>query len=147
MNLAKEKRRDRRFEHETPIIVKEHRTENCYGGRMYNFSKKGMYIETDFECRPGEEISIVVEDPPYGSGPYLHQAQVKWSKELPEAVVFYRFACGTKYDLTVDYSLNRSDLPFKKRTGKDRRSGHDRRAGERDRRQDLYTDPQPGSEN
>ena len=142
MNAPNEKRHARRFEHETPIIIKAHRTENCYGGLMYNFSKKGMYIETDFECQPGEAISIVVEDPPYGSGPYLHQARVKWSKELSEAVVFYRFACGAKYDLTVDYSLDRSDLPFKKRKGKDRRTGRDRRGGETERRQDLFADPE-----
>jgi len=147
MDAQDEKRHNRRFEHETPIIIKAHRTKNCFSGRMYNFSKKGMYIETDVECRPGEEISIVVEDPPYGSGPYLHQARVKWSKELSEAVVFYRFACGAKYDLTVDYSLNRSGLPVKKRTGNDRRSGHDRRGGESDRRRDLYVDPELGSEN
>ena len=138
MNTPDEKRNELRYPYETPIIINEHRTDNCYSGRMYNFSKKGMYIETDLECRPGDEISIAVENPPCGSGPYLHETQVKWSKELFEAVVLYRFACGIKIVRTVDYSHNRRDLRFKKRTSEDRRSGDDRRGGKSDRRQDSF---------
>ena len=143
MNALDEKRNELRYAHETSIIINVHRTENSHSGRMYNFSKKGMYIETDFECRPGDEISIVVEDPPEGSGPYLHETQVKWSKELSESVVFYRFACGTKIVRTVDYSHDRRALPFKKRTGEDRRSGNDRRDGKNDRRQDSFYGSEP----
>jgi len=138
MNAMDEKRTESRYAHETPIIINAHRTENSYSGRMYNFSKKGMYIETDFECRPGDEISIVVEHPLDGSGPYLHETRVTWSKEISEPVVIYRFACGAKILRTIDYSHNRSDLPFEKRTGEDRRSGDDRRGRKSDRRQDSF---------
>jgi len=138
MNTPDEKRDEPRYAHETPVIINSHRTENSYSGRMYNFSKKGMYIETDLECRPGDAISIVVEDPPDGSGPYLHETRVTWSEEIFEPVVFYRFACGAKIVRTVDYSHDRSNLPFKKRTGEDRRSGDDRRDGKSDRRKDSF---------
>lgn len=136
---AKEKRHCRRFDHETPIII---RTQNdtCHSGRMFNFSQDGMYIETDMQCCPGQEVSIVVEDPPYGRGPFLHRAEIKWSRELSEAVEFYRFGCGAQWDLTVDYSLDRSRLPFHRRSGGDRRSGRDRRSGVPCRRSDPFND-------
>lgn len=101
---------------------------------MFNFSRQGMYIETDVDCLPGEDIDIVVEDPPYASGPCLHRAEIMWSKELFDPVVFYRFSAGAKFDLTINYSLDRSNLPVKKRSGEDRRSGRDRRNGHRTRR-------------
>jgi hypothetical protein len=138
MAKYKENRLHRRFEHEAQIIVQSRRTRgDCFSGRMYNFSKDGLYIETDFAGKPGDEITIMVENPPYGSGPYLHRAEVKWSAELPDAMVFYRYGMGAQYDLTVDYSLHRSELPFKKRSGEDRRTGQDRRSGSKRRKQDL----------
>lgn len=136
---AKEQRHCRRFEHETPIIIQT-QNNGCHSGRMFNFCKDGMYIETDMECCPGQEVAIVVEDPPYGRGPFLHRAQIRWSRELTEAVEFYRFGCGAQWDVTVDYSLNRSKLPFRRRSGHDRRSGKDRRSGLNCRRNDPFTD-------
>ena len=134
-----EKRHCHRFEHETPIIIQT-RNENRHSGRMFNFSKDGMYIETDMECRPGQEVTIVVEDPPYGQGPYLHRAEIRWACELPGAVEFYRFGCGAQWDFVADYSLDRSDLSVQPRSGVDRRSGRDRRSGVHCRRKDPFTD-------
>ena len=138
MNTPDEKRNDPRYAYETPVIINARRTKNSYSGRLYNFSKKGMYIETDFECRAGDKISIFIQNPPDGSGPYAHEAKVTWSKKISEPVVLYRFACGAKIVRTVDYSRNRKDPPFKKRSGDNRRSGDDRRGGTCDRRQDSF---------
>ena len=140
MKQDKENRNHKRFDHETPIVIQTEMSNDCHGGHMFNFSREGIYFESDFECNPGDEIEIVVEDPPYGHGPYLHKAVVKWAKELNEAVVLYRFGCGTQYQATIDYSIDRSRLPIKMRSGEDRRSGRDRRSGESRRRGVDFSD-------
>ncbi len=135
-----EKRRKRRFRCQTPVLVTHRQGKKWFNGAMFNFSRKGMYIETECNCRPGEVISIVVEEPPYGNGPCLHKARIRWVRELSDAVVFYRYGCGVGYNKTVDYSLNRSSLPIQPRSGNDRRSGRDRRKGAGCRRRDVLAD-------
>ena len=133
----KERRNERRMKFQTPVLIQPQRGRKWYNGSMFNFSRNGMYIETELNGRPGQKISIIVEAPPYGTGPYLHCARIRWVNELDDAVVLYRYGCGVAYDSTVDYSLNRSSLPIRPRSGKDRRSGRDRRKGPSSRRRDF----------
>ena len=135
-----ERRKERRFGHQTPVLIQPLQGRRWYNGSMFNFSRKGMYVETEFNGRPGQKIAIVVEQPPYGNGPFLHRARINWTKELTDAVVLYRYGCGVAYDMTVDYSLDRSALPIQIRSGADRRSGQDRRKGAGCRRRDVLTD-------
>jgi len=135
-----ERRKEKRFGHQTPVLIRHPQRHSWYKGTMFNFSRKGMYIESEFNGRPGEKISIMVEDPPYGNGPYLHRAHIRWVKELADAVVFYPYGFGVKYGVTVDYSLDRTCLPIQPRSGKDRRSGRDRRKGADCRRRDVLAD-------
>ena len=133
----KERRKEERLSYQTPVLVRPHRGRKWYHGTMFNFNRKGIYVETEFNGRPGQLIYVVVEAPPYGSGPYLHRARICWTKELTDAVVLYRYGYGVHYDTTVDYSLDRSSLPIRPRSGKDRRSGRDRRKGPACRRRDV----------
>lgn len=134
-----EKRKEQRMAYQTPVLIRPQRGRKWYNGSMFNFSPKGMYIETEFNGRSGQNISILVEKPPDGKGPYLHQARIRWIRELTDAVVLYRYGCGADYDLVVDYSLDRSSLPIQSRSGKDRRSGRDRRKGGGCRRNNVLT--------
>jgi hypothetical protein len=133
----KDRRKERRLPYQTPVLLRPKRGKKWYNGSMFNFSRKGMYIESEFNGRPEQQISIVVEKPPYGSGPYLHRARIRWTKELADAVVLYRHGCGVACETTVDYSLDRSALPIQIRSGQDRRSGRDRRKGPACRRRDI----------
>ena len=133
----KERRTERRLRYQTPVLIQPRRAQRWYNGSMFNFSRKGMYIETEFSGRSGQQISIFVEAPPNATGPYLLQARIRWVKELADAVVLYPCGCGVETHMTVDYSLNRSSLPIQPRSGEDRRSGRDRRKGPTCRRKDL----------
>ena len=132
-----ERRKERRFSHQAPVLIQPEQSRKWYNGAMFNFSRKGMYIETNFNGRKGEQVAIMVEQPPYGNGPYLHRARIRWAEELTDAVVFYRYSCGVDCDMTVDYSLDRSALPIQLRSGTDRRSGRDRRKGSSCRRREV----------
>ena len=132
-----ERRKERRLQYQTPVLVQPQRGRRWYNGSMFNFSRTGIYIETEFNGRPGQQVRIVVEAPPYGNGPCLHRARICWTQELTDAVVLYHHGCGVSYDMTVDYSLDGSSLPIKIRSGKDRRKGQDRRKGPACRRKDV----------
>jgi hypothetical protein len=134
-----ERRKERRLPYQTPVLIRPRQGRRWYNGSMFNFSRKGMYIESEFNGRPEQQISIVVETPPYGSGPYLHRACICWTKELTDPVVLYRHGFGVAHQTTVDYSLDRTALPIQIRSGKDRRSGRDRRTGPACRRKDILT--------
>lgn len=135
----RERRTEKRLEYQTPVLIRPRQGRKWYHGSMFNWHQKGMYIETEFNGRSGQKVSILVEKPPNGNGPYLHRARIRWARELTDAVVFYHHGCGVAYDATVDYSLDRSALPIKIRSGKDRRSGRDRRKGIRCRRKDILS--------
>ncbi|KPJ78825.1 MAG: hypothetical protein AMJ54_01705 [Deltaproteobacteria bacterium SG8_13] len=135
-----ERRKEQRLRYQAPVLIQPQRGKRWYNGSIFNFSRRGMYIETEFNGRSGQKLSILVQKPPYGSGPYLHRARIRWAKELPDAVVLYRYGCGVDYYMTVDYSLDSSSLPIQPRSGEDRRSGRDRRKAEESRRRDVFTD-------
>ena len=136
-----ERRKEKRLPYQIPVLIQPKRVSRWYNGSMYNFSNKGMYIETEFSGRIGQQLSILVEEPPYGNGPYMHRARIQWTTELLDAVVLYRYGCGVHYFMTVDYSKDRSSLPIQIRSGQDRRSGSDRRKGDGCRRKERLTGP------
>ena len=140
-NAMQERRKEKRLSYQAPVLIQPKQGSRWYNGSMFNFSSKGMYIETEFSGRFGQELSILVEEPPYGNGPYLHRARIRWTAELLDAVVLYRYGCGMNYFITVDYSKDRSSLPIQIRSGEDRRSGSDRRKGDDCRRKELLTGP------
>ena len=133
----KERRKERRWRYQTPVLIQPQRGRRWYNGSMFNISRKGLYIETEFNGHCGQQISIFVEAPPQANGPILHRARIRWANEMAEAVVLYPYGCGVETDMTVDYSLDRTSLPIKPRSGNDRRSGRDRRRGPACRRKDF----------
>ena len=132
-----ERRKERRLRYQTPVLIQPQQEGKWYNGSMFNFSRKGMYIETEFDGRSGQKVSIFVEAPPNGTGPCLHRACIRWAQELAEAVVLYPYGCGAESVMTVDYSLARSSPPVQPRSGEDRRNGSDRRKGPACRRKDV----------
>jgi len=67
----------------SPILVEDLNAGFIYRARMVNYSKKGIFIETDVILDPGEEIHIGMENSPYklssdASGSY--RAKVIWQK-------------------------------------------------------------------
>ncbi|MGD9149797.1 MAG: PilZ domain-containing protein, partial [Desulfobacterales bacterium] len=59
--VADDQRASKRFGYEAPIIIK-----NCdYGtyayGRMYNYSRGGLYLESDAALNPGTHVRIDIE--------------------------------------------------------------------------------------
>jgi hypothetical protein len=92
-----EKRVSARIAHQTPVTLEAFEAGVMHAARMYNFSKKGLYFESDFYLIPGAEIYIGITDSPFASesGVYeCYRSVIKWRKFLETS--FYDYAYGVE---------------------------------------------------
>jgi hypothetical protein len=97
MESNPDKRGTSRFRHEVPIMFENYSSGRYYEGRMYNYSRGGLYFESDFAPKVGTEIFIGVENSPHTSGHDVYRAKVVWKKELADSQSFFLYGVGVKY--------------------------------------------------
>ena len=97
METNPEQRGNSRFPHEAAIMFENYSTGNYYEGRMANYSRAGLYFESDFAPNPGMEIFIGIENSPFSAGHDVYRAKVMWCSELHEKVSFYYYGVGVKF--------------------------------------------------
>ena len=97
MKSNPEQRDDTRFYHEAIIMIEHYPKGKYYEGRMFNYSRGGMYYESDFAPKPGTDIFIGIEESPCSSGHDVYRARVMWVKELPDKASFFYYGIGVKY--------------------------------------------------
>lgn len=96
MKAISELRNDERFNFEAPVLVEDNRTGYRYDGTMFNYSRCGMYLETDYAPRPSRKIRINVNNLPNSSSPQNLLAEVRWRQPLPQKKSGYSFGLGVK---------------------------------------------------
>ena len=92
----KEKRQTKRFPHEEPVIL-ETQEGNLIGAIVMNYSKSGLYFESNLKVHQGVIVRIRNEASlafPDGSGCC---AEVCWSKPLEEKNAEYLYGVGVRY--------------------------------------------------
>jgi Tfp pilus assembly protein PilZ len=90
-----EKRNYVRAPFKTPIIVEDLNGGYIYRARMINYSKRGIFIETDVGLEPGDEIYIGIEESPSQlstDATRSYRARVIWQKTLKNS--FFNFGYG-----------------------------------------------------
>ena len=97
MELNPENRETPRFEHEATVMIENYPSGKYYEGRMYNYSRAGMYFESDFAPAVGADIFIGIENSPYSSSHDVRRAKVMWCKKLAEKASFFYYGVGVKY--------------------------------------------------
>lgn len=100
-----ELRASERFNCEAPVILENCHTGESYGSTMYNYSRGGMYLESNHYLKPGSEVRIVAERSP--NNPNLTEscpAKIVWCREIHGAVVLYNYGLGAKYDPSIKLS-------------------------------------------
>ena len=97
MKAISELRNGQRIYFEAPISVEDNRTGYRYDGTMLNYSKTGMYLETDYAPRPSRKIRIKVNKLPGFSSPRNYQAEVRWRQPIFRKASAYAFGIGVKY--------------------------------------------------
>ena len=110
VDLNTERRRHRRFFCEADISHDILAQNNIYSGKLYNFSKVGLYFESDQTIFPGEEIFIKFEDQQDSStDDFMAQlpfgVEIVWQNDLSEAS--FRYGYGANY-IDINDSLVKS---------------------------------------
>lgn len=107
MDLSLERRSHRRFVYEAEIAHDLLAHNNIYKGKLYNFSRGGLYFESDQPIFPGEEVFIKFKDQPDSSNDDMMSqlpfgVEIVWQNDLPDS--FFRFGYGAHY-LDINDSL------------------------------------------
>lgn len=93
-----EKRENVRLDEYRPISVKDLKAGIFHKAMMLNFSKNGMYFETDSILEPRAEIYLGIEDSSHAS--FVDEfecklARIIWRKKLKKS--FYNYGYGVKF--------------------------------------------------
>ena len=97
MHSGPEQRTDRRQRHEAPIMFEHYSSGKYYEGKMMNYSRGGMYFESNFAPEVGSEIFIGVENSPFTSGHDVYRAKVIWHESLEGADSLFFYGIGIKF--------------------------------------------------
>jgi hypothetical protein len=97
MELSPDQRANMRFRHEAAIMFENYPSGKYYEGKMFNYSRGGMYFESNFAPAIGTEIFIGIENSPYTSGHDVYRAKVVWQKRLKDAQSLFLHGVGVKY--------------------------------------------------
>ena len=97
MPIGKERREYERFPCNAQILHSTNPTDFFYSGTMYNFSKRGLYFESNEDLLEGHEISISIINPNQKVPKNPHQyfnVKILWCKELKSSP--YQVGYGAK---------------------------------------------------
>jgi hypothetical protein len=98
-----ENRSDVRLQHSARIVLEDFEGGVMNEARMVNYSKKGLYFESDFYLVPGTEIFAGINDSPLASDSDVYEcyrARIKWRKFLEDSVFDYGY--GIEIQSRVD---------------------------------------------
>ena len=96
-----EHRDDLRYKRKAKVLLETYPNGAYYQAKMFNFSRGGMYFESDFAPLPGTEIYIGIENSPYDFGADVYRAQVRWRKQLADEKSKYTFGVGVRYSQPI----------------------------------------------
>jgi hypothetical protein len=98
MKAISELRNGERFYSKTPVLVEDKPTGYRYDGTMFNYSKSGMYLETDYAPRPSRKIRIEIKSLPDSPSPQSYLAEVRWRQPSSKKASTFAYGIGVKYD-------------------------------------------------
>ena len=94
-----EKRSCARLAHQAEITLEGLEVGLMHEARMYNYSKSGLYFESDFYLVPGTEIYIGINNSPYTpqAGVYeCYRSVIKWRKFMEHSEFDYGYGIEIK---------------------------------------------------
>ena len=97
MKIDKERRRHQRFRYEALVSHDVSTNDVTHTGKMFNFSKGGLYFESDQNIYPGEDIFVglaIHADSPGNDTQLIFEVKIIWFKELENSSYRYGFGCN-----------------------------------------------------
>ena len=102
-----ENRDNARIKYKSPVTIENLKAGVIYQARMLDYSKYGLYFETDSLLPLGEEVFIGIEYSPYADSHNTYEclrAKIMWRRELPTS--YFKYGYGVKF--SVDYDKQRA---------------------------------------
>ncbi len=81
----------------SPVTIKDDRTGYQYPASMYECSKGGMYLESNYAPRPGSRFHILADNRERGAGPHASPAVIQWRKLLCGLGSPWSYGLGIQY--------------------------------------------------
>ena len=97
MSPAAEQRDTTRVKHKARILLENFPSGAHYKAKMYNYSRGGLYFESDIAFKQGITIQIQFDRPPFQSGPKTLRSVVRWCRELTDFDSDYYYGIGAKF--------------------------------------------------
>jgi Tfp pilus assembly protein PilZ len=110
MDENPENRNNVRLDYKSPITIENLKAGIIYKARMLNYSKHGLYFETDSLLQRGEEVFIGIEYSPYSDSQDTYEclrSTIKWRKKLPTS--HFNYGYGVKYSFDYDKQKSRDE--------------------------------------
>lgn len=108
-----EKRENVRIDHTSPLKVEDQKSGKMYKARMFNYSKTGMYFESDSLLHSGDNIYIGIEDSPYASSTGVfeyYRSEIKWRKKLTDS--YFEYGYGVKICAEINKKSSKNTIPI-----------------------------------
>ena len=96
-----ERRENARIDQITPLKIKNLKSGKIHNARMFNYSKNGMYFESDSILQTGDQIYIGIQDSPYAPSAGLleyYRAEIRWHKKLKDS--YFQYGYGVELSTT-----------------------------------------------
>jgi len=109
MDENPENRDNARIKYKSPVTIENLKAGIIFQARMLDFSKHGLYFETDSLLRLGDEVFIGIEYSPYADSHDTYEclrAKIMWRRELPTS--FFKYGYGVRYSIDYDKQKSRS---------------------------------------
>jgi Tfp pilus assembly protein PilZ len=109
MDENPENRDNARIKYKSPVTIENLKAGIIYQARMLDFSKHGLYFETDSLLRLGDDVFIGIEYSPYADSLDTYEcmrAKIMWRRELPTS--FFKYGYGVKYSIDYDKQKSRN---------------------------------------
>jgi len=93
-----EDRDEPRFDHSSPLQVKDLGSGEMYEARMRNYSNDGIYFESDGLLQKGAKIYICMQNSPYAESSGVleyYTGEVMWRNDLKRS--FYKYGYGIQF--------------------------------------------------
>ena len=105
-----ENRNNARIDYKSPVMIENLKAGIIFRARMLNYSKNGLYFETDSLLQLGVEVFIGIEYSPYSASHEAYEclrSKIMWRKKLPTSHFDYGY--GVKYSIEYDKQKSRDD--------------------------------------
>ena len=106
MGKTFERRKNGRFKCKRDALHNTDAEDLFFRGRVRNYSKRGMYFESNVDLQSGDNISILVEKQS-AEGTQLVDAKIVWRKELQDLSFDFGYGAILQKKRDIDYIKNK----------------------------------------